>query len=71
MIAGDAEVDTEGLIGEHDHMELVQIAHYTQASHGLADGWYFVLRDMPRDKLEALQTRGDIDYMAMMLDVEL
>ena len=52
-------------------MELVQIAHYTQATHGLADGWYFALREIPAAELEALRNRGDIDYIAMMTGVEL
>ena len=70
-ITGDADADMSGLIGEHDHMELVQIKHYTQATHGLPDGWYFVLREIPASELEALQNRGDIDYLAMMMGVEL
>ena len=70
-ISGNAEADEAGLIGEHDHMELVQIAHYTQAIHGVEDGWYFVLREIPAAELEALQNRGDIDYIAMMTGVEL
>ncbi len=71
VITGDAEADEAGLIGEHSNMELVQIAHYTQKTHGCPDGWYFVLRDIPADELEKLQTRGDIDYLAMMMGVEL
>ena len=70
-ITGDAEADDVGLIGEHEHMELVQVAHYTQATHGLADGYYFVLRDIPAAELEALKNRGDIDYLAMMTGVTL
>ena len=71
VISGNAETDEAGLIGEHEHMELVQIAHYTQATHSMPDGWYFVLRDIPADELERLQARGDIDYIAMMTGVEL
>ena len=71
VISGNAEADESGLIGEHEHMELVQIAHYTQATHSMPDGWYFVLRDIPPDELERLQARGDIDYIAMMTGVEL
>ena len=52
-------------------MELVQIAHYTQATHGMEDGYYFVLRDIPAAEFEALRNRGDIDYIAMMTGVEL
>ena len=71
MITGDAEADEAGLIGEHHNMELVQVAHYTQATHGMADGYYFVLRDIPADELERMQNRGDIDYIAMMTGVQL
>ena len=71
IIEGDAEADEAGLIGEHHNMELVQVAHYTQATHGLADGWYFSLRKIPAAELEALRNRGDIDYIAMMTGVEL
>lgn len=71
VISGNPETVEPGLIGEHEHMELVQIAHYTQATHGVADGWYFVLREIPADELERLQARGDIDYIAMMTGIEL
>ena len=70
-ITGDAEADEAGLIGEHEHMELVQVSHYTQATHGMADGYYFVLRDIPAAELEKLQDRADIDYLAMMAGVTL
>ena len=70
-IEGDAETDMFGFIGEHVLMELVQIAHYTQAVHGCEDGYYFLLRDIPKGEIEALKNRGDIDYIAMMTGVEL
>ena len=70
-ITGDAEADEAGLIGEHGQMELVQVAHYTQATHGMKDGYYFVLRDIPAAELEKLQDRADIDYIAMMAGVTL
>ena len=66
VIDGDAEADEAGLIGEHEHMELVQVAHYTQATHGLADGWYFALRDIPADEQEKRQLRADVDYALML-----
>ena len=65
-ITGDAETDEAGLIGEHSNMELVQIAHYTQAQHGLADGWYFALREIPVDELEKRQLRADVDFALML-----
>ena len=71
VITGDAEADEAGLIGTHEHMELVQVAHYTQATHGVDDGYYFVLRDIPAAELEKLQNRADIEYVAMMAGVTL
>ena len=71
VITGDAEADEAGLIGTHEHMELVQVAHYTQAVHGCEDGYYFVLRDIPAAELEKLQNRADIEYVAMMAGVTL
>ena len=65
-ITGDAEADEAGLIGEHEHMELVQIAHYTQATHGMTDGYYFVLRDIPVEEQEKRQLRADVDYAIML-----
>ena len=65
-ISGNAEADEAGLIGEHDHMELVQIAHYTQAIHGVEDGWYFVLREIPAAEQEKRQLRADVDFALML-----
>ncbi len=54
--------------GHEDHvmenMELIQVAHYT-------DGWYFILREIPADVLERRQIQSDIDYIAMMADIDL
>lgn len=71
VITGEAEYDQAGLLGEHLNMELIQIAHYTQKKHGLIDGWYFVLKDIPAEKLERIQNRADLEYLAMMAGVEL
>ena len=66
VIEGDAEADEAGLIGTHEHMELVQVAHYTQATHGLADGYYFALRNIPAEEQEKRQLRADVDYALML-----
>ena len=71
VIDGNAEADEAGLIGEHENMELIQIAHYTQKVHGCPDGWYFVLRDIPAAELEKTKIKGDIAYMSMMTGIEL
>ena len=55
----------EGLVPVvHEHMELVQV---TKMGH---EHW-FVLRDIPKSELDAIQVRADIDFIAMMTDVEL
>ena len=63
--------DGFGLVGQHEVMELLQVAHYTRAKHGVEDGYYFMLRDVPAEKLERLRDRADIDYLAMKVGVEL
>ena len=71
VISGDKEADEVGLIGEHGQMELVQIAHYTQKTHGMPDGWYFILRDIPAAELEKTKMQGNIAYLSMMSGIEL
>ena len=71
VITCNEETEKSRLIGEHNQMELVQIAYYTQETDGLSDGWYFILRDIPRTEMEMLQARSDIDYLSMMTGVEL
>ena len=65
-ISGDAEADEAGFIGEHHNMELVQVAHYTQKTHGMPDGWYFALREIPADEMEKRQLRADVDFALML-----
>lgn len=69
VIAGP--VDGFGLVGQHEVMELLQVAHYTKAKHGVEDGYYIALRDIPAEELERLRDRADIDYLAMKVGVEL
>lgn len=71
IIDGDKEADEAGLIGTHHNMELVQVAHYTKAEHGMEDGWYFVLREIPAAELEKIQIQGNIAYLSMMSGIEL
>lgn len=49
---------------EYEHMELVQIVHYE-------DGYYFVLRELSESELKERKIQGDIEYLAMMTDVDL
>lgn len=48
----------------HEHMDLVQIMDVDGKS-------WFVLRDIPQKELEQAKLKSDIEYIAMMCDVEL
>lgn len=49
---------------EYNNMELVQIAHYE-------DGYYFVLREIPQEELDKLKMQSDIEYIAMMSNIDM
>lgn len=48
----------------HTNMELVQVAKYD-------DEYWFILRKLSDKELRDIKTRSDIDYIAMMTDIEL
>lgn len=48
----------------HQAMELV---HLTR----MGEAYWFALRDMTPDELEAIKSRSDIEYIALMCDIEL
>lgn len=58
------EYDYNGLIGEHEHMEVV----YIREQDG---GYALMLRDIPRDEYERALMASQIEYVAMMADIEL
>ena len=64
VISGDADKDEAGLIGEHEHMQLVQIVKYEGK-------WWFVLRELSAAELEMAKMKSDIAYTAMMSGVDL
>ena len=70
-ITGAGEGSEAGPLGLHEHMELVQVAHYTQGEHGLPDGWYFVLREVSAEEYARKELEGNVEYIAMMTGVEL
>ena len=65
-ITGDSLKDSAGLIGEHEHMELVRCEY----DAGLG-GYAFVLREIPAAELEKVKIQGDIAYISMMRGIEL
>lgn len=48
----------------YENMTLVQLAKYN-------DEYWFILRTMTKKELQEIKNRSDIDYIAMMTDVEL
>jgi hypothetical protein len=48
----------------HNAMELVHITK-------MGDNYWFALRDLTEAELEAIKNRSDIEYIALMCDVEL
>lgn len=48
----------------HENMQLVQVASVDGAS-------WIVLRDIPQKELEQMKIKSDIEYLAMMCDVDL
>lgn len=49
---------------ECEHMELVQIVRNK-------DGYYFVLRKLSEEELYKIKTQADIEYLAMMTNIDL
>lgn len=58
------ENETQKTSEEFEHMELVQIVHYE-------NGYYFILRELSADELDKIKTKADIEYLAMMTDIDL
>lgn len=63
-VLSPVRIDCDGVQEIHPNMELVQITQ--------VDGEYwFVLRDIPQKELDDIQIRADVDFIAMMADIEL
>lgn len=58
------ETTKDGQEKEYEHMELVQVVHYE-------DGYYFVLRELSATELKEIKMQSDIEYLAMMADIDL
>jgi len=54
----------EKVVQEYEHMQLVQIVHYKE-------GYYFILRELTQAELKEIKTQADIEYLAMMSDIDL
>ena len=57
-------VYTDGIVEVHNNMDLVQITRVGRE-------YWFVLRDIPQKELDDIRIRADVDFIAMMSDIEL
>ena len=64
VIIKETTEDGQVITQEYEHMELVQVVHYE-------DGYYFVLREIPQEELDKLKMQSDIEYIAMMSDIDM
>ena len=58
------EILRDGISETKENMELVQITRMNEE-------YWFVLREMTRGELDDIRIRADVDFIAMMTDVEL
>ncbi|MCI9366300.1 MAG: hypothetical protein HFJ54_07265 [Clostridia bacterium] len=63
-VSFEGEVNGAPFKQECNQMELVQIARYK-------DGYYFVLREITQEELDKIKTRADIEYLAMMANIDM
>lgn len=56
--------DGQEIKQEYEHMELVQIVQYENEYH-------FVLRELSAAELKEIKMQSDIEYLAMMTDIDL
>lgn len=49
---------------EHPYMTLVQVTQ-------MGEEWWFILRDLSQEELRDAKVRADIDYIALMTDVDI
>ena len=52
------------VVTEYSEMELVQVTK-------MENEWWFILRELSEGELKDIKVRSDIDYIAMMSDIEL
>ena len=53
-----------GVPSVHENMELVQVTR-------MGGEYWFILRDITQKELDEIRLRADVDFIAMMSDIEL
>ena len=58
-------------ISDGETEETMTNAELVQISTLIPDEWWFILREIPEDELRYIRIEAEVDYIAMMSDVEL
>lgn len=58
------KIYADGVMEMHENMDLVQITK-------MGDEYWFILRDISQKELDEIRIRADVDFIAMMSDIEL
>ena len=64
-ISGPEDAEGAMLRGEHSNMELTYLRHEVNTP-GLADGYYFGLRELSAAELREIQVDSRLDYIEML-----
>lgn len=57
-------ITADGTTITYEHAELIQSITFN-------NDWWFVIQPMSDAKLDAIKVRSDIEYLAMMMDIDL
>lgn len=55
---------------EFDHMKLIQIMPFSLKENEELE-WYFILSEISKEEMEKEKLRSDVDYLGMIMDVDL
>lgn len=68
VIITSDEQDDMALVstGVHDNMYLVKFEHEDGSNE-----WSFILNDISESEMQYLKTQSDVEYIALMMDIEL
>lgn len=63
-------ISSEDGFAEFDHMRLIQIMPLSLKEDGEIE-WYFILSEISKEEIEKEKLRSDVDYLGMIMDVNL
>lgn len=64
VVITETPVEGDPVVEEHEYMDLVQVSK-------MGNEHWFILRDILDGELDNIKIRADVDFIAMMTDIEL